>query len=89
MGISLQRVAVGLLLGGMVGIALALVSGPPLGEDLVDATVQMLRTVPWVGLIPLFIIWLGIGEAPKIALIALGVAFHPSLSECLRGHPWC
>jgi sulfonate transport system permease protein len=77
MGISLQRVAVGLLLGGVVGIALALVSGlSRLGEDLVDATVQMLRTVPWVGLIPLFIIWLGIGEAPKIALIALGVAFH-------------
>ncbi|MFE7571308.1 ABC transporter permease [Streptomyces sp. NPDC057539] len=77
MGISLQRVAVGLLLGGAIGISLALVSGlSRLGEDLVDATVQMLRTVPWVGLIPLFIIWLGIGEAPKIALIALGVAFH-------------
>ncbi|MFE4367929.1 ABC transporter permease [Streptomyces sp. NPDC056835] len=77
MGISLQRVAVGLLLGGVIGISLALVSGlSRLGEDLVDATVQMLRTVPWVGLIPLFIIWLGIGEAPKIALIALGVAFH-------------
>lgn len=77
MGVSLQRVAVGLLLGGSVGIALALVSGlSRLGEDLVDATVQMLRTVPWVGLIPLFIIWLGIGEAPKVALIALGVAFH-------------
>jgi sulfonate transport system permease protein len=38
--------------------------------------VQMLRTIPWVGMIPLFIIWLGIGEAPKIALIALGVTFH-------------
>ncbi|MEU8529845.1 ABC transporter permease [Streptomyces sp. NPDC048629] len=77
MGVSLQRVAVGLLLGGIVGITLALVSGlSRLGEDLVDATVQMLRTVPWVGLIPLFIIWLGIGEAPKVALIALGVAFH-------------
>ncbi|MFE8941280.1 ABC transporter permease [Streptomyces sp. NPDC007872] len=77
MGISLRRVAVGLLLGGAVGIALALVSGlSRLGEDLVDAPVQMLRTVPWVGLIPLFIIWLGIGEAPKVALIALGVAFH-------------
>ncbi|MFD5059161.1 ABC transporter permease [Streptomyces sp. NPDC058394] len=77
MGISLQRVAVGLVLGGVVGTALALVSGlSRLGEDLVDATVQMLRTVPWVGLIPLFIIWLGIGEAPKVALIALGVAFH-------------
>ncbi|MGC5005781.1 ABC transporter permease [Streptomyces sp. DT203] len=77
MGISLQRVVVGLVLGGVVGTALALVSGlSRLGEDLVDATVQMLRTVPWVGLIPLFIIWLGIGEAPKVALIALGVAFH-------------
>ncbi|MEG9547081.1 ABC transporter permease [Streptomyces griseus] len=77
MGVSLQRVVVGLLLGGVVGTALALASGlSRLGEDLVDATVQMLRTVPWVGLIPLFIIWLGIGEAPKVALIALGVAFH-------------
>ncbi|MFI9045462.1 ABC transporter permease [Streptomyces sp. NPDC053427] len=75
--VSVQRVAVGLLLGGVAGIALALVSGlSQLGEDLVDATVQMLRSIPWVGVIPLFIIWLGIGEAPKIALIALGVAFH-------------
>ncbi len=47
MGVSLRRVAVGLLLGGAVGIALALVSGlSRLGEDLVDAPVQMLRTVP-------------------------------------------
>ncbi|WP_328945887.1 ABC transporter permease [Streptomyces sp. NBC_00250] len=77
MGVSLRRVAAGLLIGGIVGIALALLSGlSRLGEDLVDAPVQMLRTVPWVGLIPLLIIWLGIGEAPKVALIALGVAFH-------------
>ncbi|WP_030546049.1 ABC transporter permease [Streptomyces exfoliatus] len=77
MGVSLRRVAAGLLIGGVVGIALALLSGlSRLGEDLVDAPVQMLRTVPWVGLIPLLIIWLGIGEAPKVALIALGVAFH-------------
>ncbi|MFF2778350.1 ABC transporter permease [Streptomyces sp. NPDC058052] len=77
MGVSLQRVAAGLLIGGAVGVTLALLSGlSRLGEDLVDATVQMLRTVPWVGLIPLLIIWLGIGEAPKVALIALGTAFH-------------
>ncbi|MFJ6698915.1 ABC transporter permease [Streptomyces sp. NPDC091272] len=77
MATSLQRVAVGLVLGVVVGVVLALLSGlSRLGEDLVDASVQMLRTVPWVGLIPLFIIWLGIGEAPKVALIALGVAFH-------------
>ncbi|MFH9226831.1 ABC transporter permease [Streptomyces lydicus] len=75
--VSLQRVAVGLVLGGAAGVVLALVSGlSRLGEDLVDATVQMLRSIPWVGVIPLFIIWLGIGEAPKIALISLGVAFH-------------
>ncbi|MEU8977144.1 ABC transporter permease [Streptomyces sp. NPDC058246] len=76
MGVSLQRVAVGLLLGSVVGTGLALVSGLfRIGEDLVDASVQMLRTVPFVGLIPLFIIWFGIGEAPKIAIITLGVSF--------------
>lgn len=52
-GISLLRVAVGLVLGGVVGTALALDSGlSRLGEDLVDASVQMLRTVPWVGADP-------------------------------------
>ena len=76
MGVSLQRVAFGLLLGTVVGTGLALVSGLfRIGEDLVDASVQMLRTVPFVGLIPLFIIWFGIGEAPKIAIITLGVSF--------------
>lgn len=77
MSVSLQRVAVGLAVGAVAGVGLALVSGlSRLGEDLVDPVVQMLRSVPWVGVIPLFIIWLGIGEAPKVALIALGVAFH-------------
>ncbi|MFG3313378.1 ABC transporter permease [Streptomyces albidoflavus] len=76
MAVSLQRVAVGLLLGLVVGIGLALVSGLfRVGEDLVDASVQMLRTVPFVGLIPLFIIWFGIGEAPKVAIITMGVMF--------------
>ncbi|EPH44303.1 ABC transporter permease [Streptomyces aurantiacus] len=76
MGVSLQRVAIGLLLGTLVGTGLALVSGLfRIGEDLVDASVQMLRTVPFVGLIPLFIIWFGIGEAPKVAIITLGVSF--------------
>ncbi|MFF4800545.1 ABC transporter permease [Streptomyces sp. NPDC001351] len=76
MGTSLQRVAFGLLLGTVIGTGLALVSGLfRIGEDLVDAPVQMLRTVPFVGLIPLFIIWFGIGEAPKVAIITLGVTF--------------
>lgn len=76
MGTSLQRVALGLLLGTVIGTGLALVSGLfRIGEDLVDASVQMLRTVPFVGLIPLFIIWFGIGETPKVAIITLGVTF--------------
>ncbi|MFF5477999.1 ABC transporter permease [Streptomyces sp. NPDC012935] len=76
MGTSLTRVALGLLLGTVVGTGLALLSGLfRVGEDLVDAPVQMLRTVPFVGLIPLFIIWFGIGEAPKVAIITLGVTF--------------
>ncbi|MFF7967883.1 ABC transporter permease [Streptomyces sp. NPDC007903] len=76
MAISLQRVAAGLVLGTVVGTGLALVSGLfRIGEDVVDAPVQMLRTVPFVGLIPLFIIWFGIGETPKIAIITLGVTF--------------
>ena len=46
-----------------------------IGENAVDPPMQMLRTLPHFGLIPLFILWFGIGETPKIALIALGVAF--------------
>ncbi|WP_416975499.1 ABC transporter permease [Streptomyces sp. 4F14] len=76
MGTSLQRVALGLLFGTLIGTGLALFSGLfRVGEDLVDAPVQMLRTVPFVGLIPLFIIWFGIGETPKVAIITLGVTF--------------
>ncbi|HEV7790210.1 MAG TPA: ABC transporter permease [Pseudonocardia sp.] len=74
--VSGQRVVLGFLIGGVIGTALALVAGLlRLGEDLVDSTVGMFRTLPWVGLIPLFIIWFGINEEPKIALIALGVTF--------------
>ncbi len=74
--VSLQRVVLGLLIGGTIGISLAVIAGLfRLGEDLVDAPVQMLRTVPFVGLIPLLIIWFGIGETPKIALVCLGVGF--------------
>jgi sulfonate transport system permease protein len=74
--VSAQRVLYGFVIGAAVGLALALVAGLfRIGEDLVDSTVGMFRTLPWVGLIPLFIIWFGINEEPKIALVALGVTF--------------
>ena len=74
--VSVRRVALGFALGACAGIALAVLAGlSRVGEDAVDPPMQMLRTLPHFGLIPLFIIWMGIGEAPKLALIALGVMF--------------
>ena len=88
LGVSLQRVAKGLLLGGLAGIVLAIIAGLwRFGEDLLDAPLQMLRTVPFAGLIPLLIVWFGVGEKPKVALIALGVAFplYINLFAGIRG----
>jgi sulfonate transport system permease protein len=74
--VSLQRVTIGLLIGVSTGLALASISGLwTLGEELVDSSVQMLRTLPFLALVPLFILWFGIGETPKIALVALGTTF--------------
>ena len=74
--ISLQRVLIGLALGVAVGLTLAIVAGLfRIGEVLVDPTIQVLRATPVVAITPLIILWLGIGEAPKVAMIAIGVAF--------------
>ncbi|WP_414640290.1 ABC transporter permease [Amycolatopsis sp.] len=74
--VSLGRVAVGFLVGATIAVALGIAAGlSKWGEVLIDPPVQMLRTLPFLGLIPLFILWFGIGEEPKIALVALGVAF--------------
>ncbi|HEY2206829.1 MAG TPA: ABC transporter permease [Pseudonocardia sp.] len=73
---SVGRVALGLVSGLVMAVLLATVSGLlRVGEDVVDAPVQMLRTIPVIGLIPRLIIWFGIGEQPKVVLIALAVTF--------------
>jgi sulfonate transport system permease protein len=74
--VSVQRVAVGFAIGAVIGLVLAVVAGlSRIGEDAIDPPMQMLRTLPHFGLVSLFIIWFGIGETPKIALIALGATF--------------
>ena len=86
--VSLGRVATGLAIGVSAGVALALVAGlSRLGEEVVDAPMQMLRTLPFLALVPLFILWFGIGETPKIALVALGSAFpvYLTLFAGIRG----
>ncbi|GAB7108424.1 ABC transporter permease [Streptomyces phaeofaciens JCM 4814] len=71
---SLERAAYGFAIGLTAGVALALASGlTRTGEALIDGTVQLNRAIPTLGLIPLFILWLGIGETFKIAIIAIVV----------------
>jgi sulfonate transport system permease protein len=81
LGVSLQRAGLGLLIGTLVGVVLALLAGLLfVGEEVIDAPMHMLRAVPIVGLTPLFIVWFGIDETPKVALIAVGTAFPIYLS---------
>lgn len=74
--VSGQRALIGFTFGAIAGIGFGILAGlSKIGEYTVDPPLQMLRTIPLFGLIPLFIIWFGIGEEPKVYLIALGVAF--------------
>jgi sulfonate transport system permease protein len=73
---SLQRVLWGLAIGVSAGLVLAVLAGMSrLGDDLIDSTVQLLRGIPVLALTPLLILWLGINEQPKIAMVALAVSF--------------
>jgi sulfonate transport system permease protein len=74
--VSGLRVVEGLLLGGLLGVALGTAVGLSRWfEATVDPPMQMVRALPHLGLIPLFILWFGIGELPKVLLVALGVSF--------------
>lgn len=71
---SLERAAYGFTIGLVAGVVLALAAGlSRVGEALIDGTVNLNRAIPTLGLIPLFILWLGIGETFKIAIIAIVV----------------
>ena len=74
--VSAKRVGIGLAIGVSCGIVLALLAGlSKSGEAVVDPLVQITRTIPVVALSPLFIVWFGIGETPKIALITFATIF--------------
>ena len=75
MAASLERMAMGFGLGASAAVVLAVVAGlSRLGENVVDPPMQMLRTLPLFGLVPVFIVWFGIGQLPKVLLIALASA---------------
>jgi sulfonate transport system permease protein len=74
--VSLQRALLGLSIGVSVGVVAALITGlSKRGEVILDSPMQMLRTIPSLALVPLFILWFGIGEFTKIALIVTGTTF--------------
>ncbi|WP_138755005.1 ABC transporter permease [Paenibacillus sinopodophylli] len=77
LSISIYRAGFGFLLGTSLGLLLGLSAGlGKLVEKTLDPSLQMLRTVPLLSVIPLFILWFGIGEFSKVLLIGLG-AFFP------------
>lgn len=86
--VSARRAALGFLLGAAVAVVLGTIVGlTALGDAVVDPLVQMLRMLPLFGLVPLFIIWFGIKEEPKIYLVALFVVvpLYLNLVAALRG----
>jgi sulfonate transport system permease protein len=73
---TLLRVGVGFALGVVAGTLFGAVAGYwSLARRLLDPTLQALRAIPSIAWVPLFILWLGIFEESKIALIAVGVFF--------------
>lgn len=74
--ISLGRALTGFLIGGLLGFLFGLFNGlfKPL-DLLLDTSIQMLRNIPHLALLPLVILWFGIDEVSKVFLVALGVLF--------------
>ncbi|GAA5060552.1 aliphatic sulfonate ABC transporter permease SsuC [Nocardia callitridis] len=73
---SLRRIVLGFTLGATIGLILGFVVGlSRIAEGLIDRTLQMLRALPHLALVPLLIAMLGIGEVPKVVLVTLGVIF--------------
>jgi sulfonate transport system permease protein len=76
LGVSLLRASAGFAIGTTVGAALGtLVGFSRIAEAAIDRSVQMIRAVPFLAVLPLVIVWLGVGETQKIFLVALGVTF--------------
>ncbi|TIW26712.1 MAG: ABC transporter permease subunit, partial [Mesorhizobium sp.] len=84
-GVSTLRALSGFAIGGSIGFALGLANGlSALSRGLTDTTLQMIRNIPHLALIPLVILWFGIDEEAKLFLVALGV-FFPIYVNTLLG----
>ncbi|WP_250527696.1 ABC transporter permease subunit [Caballeronia sp. GAWG2-1] len=76
LGVSLLRAVTGFVIGGTVGLVLGIAVGfSPLAQALLDRSIQMVRAIPFLAMLPLVIVWFGVGEVAKIFLVALAVLF--------------
>jgi sulfonate transport system permease protein len=83
--VSFWRAGVGFLIGGGIGFVFGLANGlSQISAKLTDTTLQMVRNIPHLALIPLVILWFGIDESAKLFLVALGV-FFPIYLNTLHG----
>ncbi len=83
--VSFWRASIGFVIGGGIGFAFGLANGlSQLSAKLTDTTLQMVRNIPHLALIPLVILWFGIDESAKLFLVALGV-FFPIYLNTLHG----
>jgi sulfonate transport system permease protein len=83
--VSFLRACAGLIVGGGIGFLFGLANGlSQVSEALTDSTLQMVRNIPHLAMIPLVILWFGIDEGAKLFLVAIGV-FFPVYLNTLHG----
>lgn len=76
LGASLARAVIGFVIGGVIGFALGIVVGfSRLAEALLDRSIQMIRAIPFLAMLPLVIVWFGVDESGKIFMVSLAVMF--------------
>jgi len=76
LGVSTLRAGAGLLVGGLLGLFLGLATGLSRSAQLaIDGPLQMLRAIPALALVPLVILWFGLGESAKLFIVAVTVVF--------------
>jgi sulfonate transport system permease protein len=74
--VSAERWGIGFSIGVTIAVLLAVITGlSRIGEYALDPAVQALRSIPLLGILPLFIVWFGIGELPKVLIVLLGALF--------------
>ena len=78
---SLYRILAGFFVGSLIGLAVGLVTGTSALMDKIGTPiVNAIYPIPKIALLPLFILWLGIGELSKVTIIALGVFFPVAMN---------